>query len=55
MNLEETASSMLEQFPSGAVNALDRQEKALERFGALAFGGFWVVDGAAVVALIYVI
>lgn len=55
MNLEETASSMLEQFPSGAVTALDRQEKALEKFGALAFGGFGVVGGAAVLALIYVI
>ncbi len=46
---------MLEQFPTGTRVDLDKQEKALERFGAIAFGGFGVVFGAAMLAMIYVI
>jgi putative copper export protein len=53
MNLSETAASLLNQFPEGRANALQRQEQRLERFGQIAFGGFGVVVVAGVVGIIY--
>lgn len=55
MNLERTAGSLLEQFPAGADANLERQEKALERFGNIAFTGFGIVIGVAVLTIIYLI
>jgi MFS family permease len=55
MNLEQIASSLLEQFPAEGRANLQRQERALERFGQIAFGGFGVVIGIAILGIIYVI
>lgn len=53
INLEATAASVLAQFPDGANSDLQRQERNLERFGSIAFGGFGVVIVLAVCGLIY--
>ncbi len=53
LNLEQTAASMLEQFPDGQRLELQQQEKTLEKFGNIAFGGFVVVIGIALCWMIY--
>jgi hypothetical protein len=53
MNLEGIAVSMLEQFPTAQRSNLQRQERMLERFGQIAFGGFGVVVLAAIGGIIY--
>ncbi len=55
MNLEQTALSVLEQFPTGQSFSIQRQERMLERFGQIAFGGFGVVVLTAVGGFIYLI
>lgn len=55
MNLETSARSLLEQFPSGERPDLDRREQRIERFGSVVFTGFMVVVGIAVLGLLYVI
>ena len=55
MNLEGTAALLLEQYPEGSHNSLQRQERALERFGKFAFTGFSVAAGLGVVAICYTI
>lgn len=55
MNLEQTASSMLEQYPTGKRLDLQKQERILERFGSIAFTGFGVVIVIAVLGIIYAI
>lgn len=55
MNLEQSVASLLEQFPNGERLDLQRQEKRLEKFGKIAFGGFGVVVLAAIVGIIYTI
>ena len=55
MNLEGTAASLLEQYPGGSHSTLQRQERNLERFGAIAFTGFAVVIVIFVIALLYAI
>jgi hypothetical protein len=55
MNLEPAAQSLREQFPSGNRPDLDRRERRLEKFGALAFTGFMVVIVFAVLGMIYAI
>ena len=56
MNLEQTVSSMLEQYPDGGSRSeLQRQERSLERFGSIAFGGFGVVIGLSICGFIYLI
>lgn len=53
MNLESSAASLLEQFPDAPRADLQREEKMLERFGNVAFGGFGVVILLAIAGLIY--
>jgi hypothetical protein len=53
MNLEHSAASLLEQFPDAPRADLQREEKMLERFGTVAFGGFGVVVLLAIAGLIY--
>jgi zinc-ribbon domain len=55
MNLEQTALSLLEQFPTAQRANLKKQEQMLERFGQIAFGGFGVVIATAVAAILYLI
>jgi len=55
LNLEKTAESMLEQIPSAESANLLKQERWLENFGNVAFGGFGLVLLAAVSAIIYTI
>ena len=55
MNLESAAASMLEQYPDGAHAKFKRQERNLERFGAVAFTGFAVVVVIFVLGLLYAI
>src|SRR5687767_11865328 len=55
MNLEQSASSMLEQYPDGSRSDLQKQERSLEKFGSIAFGGFGIVIGLAVCGFIYMI
>ncbi len=55
MNLEQTATSLLEQFPTADRANLQKQERMLESFGRIAFGGFGVVIATAVLAIIYLI
>jgi ABC-type transport system involved in cytochrome bd biosynthesis fused ATPase/permease subunit len=54
MNLELSASSMLEQYPDGRTD-LQRQEHSLEAFGTLAVGGLVVIVGLAICGFIYLI
>lgn len=55
MNLEGTAASLLEQFPEGSSGSLQRQERALERFGKFAFTGFGIAAVLGVNAICYII
>jgi MFS family permease len=55
MNLEQIAAAMTDQYPTGSMHELDRKEKQLERFGRIAFGGFGIVIGIAVIGLIVTI
>ena len=55
MNLEQSAHSLLEQFPNKQRLDLQREEKMLERFGKVAFTGFGIVIGIAVLAMVYLI
>lgn len=55
MNLEQAASSLLEQFPNNERYDLQQEEKRLQRFGQVAFTGFGIVIGIAVLAMIYFI
>lgn len=55
MNLEQTAASMREQFPNAQPVDLQRQEKLLEKFRKVAFGGFGVVVVLVFLGLIYII
>lgn len=55
MNLEGTAASVLEQFPDGSRSDLQRQERNLERFGKVAFTGFGIVIGVAVLGMLYTV
>ena len=55
MNLEQTASSMLEHYPTGQRIDLQREERSLERFGNIAFTGFGVVIGIGILGMIYAI
>lgn len=55
MNLENSAASLLEQFPKKARADLQREEKMLQRFGQVAFTGFGIVIGIALLAMIYFI
>lgn len=55
MYIEGSSASLLEQFPDGTSSDLKRQERNLERFGAVAFTGFGVVIGVAILAMLYAI
>ncbi len=55
MNLEQSAFSLLEQFPGADRRDLKKQERMLEKFGTFAFGGFVVVVILAILAFIYLI
>lgn len=55
LNLQKSAESLLEQFPDAEKNTLQRQERLLEKFGNVAFGGFGMVFLGGVGAMIYVI
>lgn len=55
MNLEISAASLLDQFPNAQRASLQRQERNLERFGQIAFGGFGIVLLAAMIGIIYAI
>ena len=55
MNLEQSAHSLLEQFPNKQRLDLQREEKMLERFGKVAFMGFGIVIGIAILAMVYFI
>lgn len=55
MNLEQTALSVLEQFPTGEQPTIRKQEQMLDRFGQIVFGGFGVVVLAGIVGIIYAI
>jgi hypothetical protein len=53
MNLTDIAASFLQQFPQEGIANIQKQERMLERFGQIAFGGFGVVILAAVGGIIY--
>jgi hypothetical protein len=53
MNLTDIAASFLQQFPHEGTANIQKQERMLERFGQIAFGGFGVVVLAAVAGIIY--
>jgi hypothetical protein len=55
MNLEQSVASLLSQFGDDARNVLLHSEKKLERFGSIAFTGFGVVIGLAILAFVYLI
>lgn len=55
MNLEQTALSVREQSGDDVPADLTRQEKALAKFGTVAFTGFGVVICIAVLGIIYAI
>lgn len=55
MNLEQTAIAMIEQFPTRPRQDVQRQERLLERFGNIAFGGFLIVVVLAIFGLLYTI
>jgi hypothetical protein len=55
MNLTDIAASFVQQFPQGAIANIHKQERMLERFGQIAFGGFGLVILAAVGGMIYMI
>ena len=53
MNLMDIAASFLQQFPHGGNTNIRKQERMLERFGQIAFGGFGLVMLAGVAGIIY--
>jgi len=53
MNLTDIAASFLQQLPQGGAANIRKQERMLERFGQIAFGGFGVVALTAIAGLIY--
>lgn len=53
LNLEKSAESLLEQIPSAESAKLLKQQRNLEKFGNIAFGGFGVVLLIAVLSIIY--
>ena len=55
LNLEQTALSLLEQISSTESTELLRKQRNLEKFGAIAFGGFGLVLLTALTAIIYFI
>ncbi len=55
MNLEQISAALSEHIPRNAVLDLDRREKRLERFGQIAFGGFLVMVGLAILGILYTI
>lgn len=55
MNLEQTAISLLEQFPTAQRANLQRQERMLEKFGQIAFGGFGIVLFLAICSILYLV
>lgn len=55
MNLESSATSLLEQYPDGSRSDLQRKERSLERFGKVAFTGLGVVVSIGVLGVIYAI
>ena len=55
MNLEQTTTSLLEQFPTAQRANIQKQERMLERFGQITFAGFGLVILTAIGAMIYMI
>ena len=53
LNLEKSAESLLEQIPSAESAKLLKQQRNLEKFGNIAFGGFGVVLLIAILSIIY--
>jgi hypothetical protein len=53
MNLTDISASFLQQFPRGGIANIQKQERMLERFGQIAFGGFGIVILTAVAGIIY--
>lgn len=55
LNLEQTALSLLEQVPSAESAAILKKERALEKFGNIAFTGLGAAILLGVIGLLYVI
>lgn len=55
MNLELTAASFLEQFPTNDLANDRKKERYLQLFGQIAFGGFGIAVLAGAIGLIYTI
>lgn len=55
LNLEQTARSLLDQVPSAESAGLLRKQRALEKFGNVAFTGFVAAVTIAVIGLIYTV
>src|SRR5262245_4836134 len=55
MNLEPAALSLREQFPDDPRADLQREERKLQRFGTVAFGGFAALIGVGMLGFIYMI
>lgn len=55
MSLEQVNAVLTEQFPGRESKELERKVRRLERFGQFAFGGFAIVVGIAILAIIYAI
>lgn len=55
LNLEPSANSLREQRPTRPGADLQRQERALQKFGNVAMGGFGLVIGVAMLSFIYFI
>jgi hypothetical protein len=53
LNLTDIAASFLQQLPQGGSAGIQKQERMLERFGQVAFGGFGVVVLTAIAGIIY--
>ena len=53
LNLEKSAESLVEQFPSAQTANLRRREKLIEKFGNFALGGLGVVILFGVTIIIY--
>lgn len=55
MNLEGTTASLLEQFPDGSHSTFQRQERALDVFGRVAFSGLGIIAVLGVLGIIYAV
>ena len=55
MNLEQVSAALSEHVPKNAIIELDRSEQRLERFGRIAFGGFIIMVGLAILGILYTI